>query len=98
MYVLSTWQSALVTYKLSTYKITFHYILILLERNMKEYVHKCHYNETAKIYLNLMAVYITAICTAQLKMSNDKNKTNQTTGSYKYVGRTESHEQQFFVK
>jgi hypothetical protein len=32
-----------------------------------------------------MAVYITAIQTAQLKMTNDKNKSNHITGSYKYI-------------
>jgi hypothetical protein len=32
-----------------------------------------------------MAIYITAICTAQLKMTNDKNKSNKMTGSYKYI-------------
>jgi hypothetical protein len=52
---------------------------------MNEYVHKCHYNETAKTYLSQMAVYVTAICTAQPKTTNYKNKTNQMTGSHKYI-------------
>jgi len=71
---------------LVTYKFTFHYdILILFKWNMNEYVHKCYYNETAKMYWNQMAGYVTAICTARPNTKNYKNKSNQMIGSYKYI-------------
>lgn len=68
---------------LFTYKLTFHYdILILLAWNMNEYVQKGYSNETAKITSNQMAVHITATHTVQPKITIYKNKSNQMTGSY----------------